>query len=88
VHAQFDRIVDAMTDKLPQVAAHLDAARPDILASTASPKRRGGRSGRTTPRNRQIEISAAALRSSASSLNAPPLVRLVGAVLAEPGAPQ
>ena len=30
VHAQFDRILDALVDKLPAVAAHLDAARADI----------------------------------------------------------
>jgi transposase-like protein len=38
VHAQFDRIVDALADKLPKVAEHLDAARADILAFTAFPK--------------------------------------------------
>src|SRR4051794_28078431 len=38
VHAQFDRIVDALADKLPQVAAHLEDARADILAFTAYPK--------------------------------------------------
>src|SRR3954462_13446016 len=31
VHAQYDRILDALTDKLPTVAAHLDAARADVL---------------------------------------------------------
>jgi putative transposase len=35
VHAQFDRIVDALTDKLPTVAAHLDDAKADILAFTS-----------------------------------------------------
>jgi putative transposase len=38
VHAQFDRIVDALTEKLPKVAEHLEAARDDILAFTAYPK--------------------------------------------------
>ena len=38
VHAQFDRVLDALTEKLPAVAAHLDDARADILASTAFPK--------------------------------------------------
>src|SRR5262249_58960868 len=38
VHAQFGRVLDALEDKLPQVAAHLDAARADILAFTAFPK--------------------------------------------------
>src|SRR3954469_9301554 len=38
VHAQFDRIIDTLTDKLPAVAAHLDEARTDILAFTNYPK--------------------------------------------------
>ena len=38
VHAQFDRILDALADKLPAVAEHLDAARADILAFTSFPK--------------------------------------------------
>src|SRR6201989_502697 len=38
VHAQFDRILDALGEKLPKVAAHLDAARADVLAFTAFPK--------------------------------------------------
>ena len=38
VHAQFDRILDALTDKFPGVAAHLDHARADILAFTVFPK--------------------------------------------------
>jgi transposase-like protein len=51
VHAQFDRILDALADKLPAVAAHLDAARADILAFTAFPKRPGGTSSPTTPKS-------------------------------------
>ena len=38
VHDQFDRVLDALADKLPTVAAHLDDARADILAFTAFPK--------------------------------------------------
>ncbi len=38
VHAQFDRIVDALADKLPAVATHLEEARADILAFTGYPK--------------------------------------------------
>ncbi len=38
VHAQFDRVVDALTEKLPTVAEHLENARADILAFTAFPK--------------------------------------------------
>jgi putative transposase len=35
VHAQFDRVLDALGDKLPKVAEHLEAARADVLAFTA-----------------------------------------------------
>jgi len=38
VHAQFDRILDAVGEKLPAVAEHLDTARADVLAFTAFPK--------------------------------------------------
>src|SRR5690606_38443585 len=38
VHAQFDRIVEALDEKLPAVAAHLEDARADILAFTAFPR--------------------------------------------------
>jgi putative transposase len=50
VHAQYDRLVDAIAEKLPKVAEHLDTARPDVLAFTSFPKSSGARSGRTTPR--------------------------------------
>ncbi len=51
VHPQFDRVLDALSEKLPTVAAHLDAARAEILAFTASRKPSGGRSGPTTPKS-------------------------------------
>jgi transposase-like protein len=37
VHAQFDRVLDALVDKLPKVAAHLDAAelRPPKLRTSS-----------------------------------------------------
>src|SRR5829696_569852 len=38
VAAQYDRIIDALTDKLPKAADHLEAARADLLAFTAFPK--------------------------------------------------
>ncbi len=38
VHAQFDRVIDALAEKLPAVAEHLEDARADILAFTAFPK--------------------------------------------------
>ena len=38
VNAQFDRLLDYVSEKLPAVAEHLDAARADLLAFTAFPK--------------------------------------------------
>ncbi|HEY3548759.1 MAG TPA: transposase, partial [Propionicimonas sp.] len=38
VHAQYDKMLDTLTGKLPAVVDHLDAARADILAFTAFPK--------------------------------------------------
>jgi putative transposase len=38
VHAQFDRVLDTLSEKLPPVAQHLDAARTDVLAFTGFPK--------------------------------------------------
>ncbi len=38
VHAQLDRVLDGLHDKLPQVPAHLEAPREDILAFTVIPK--------------------------------------------------
>jgi transposase-like protein len=37
VHAQFDRVLDALADKLPRVAEHLEVAWADVLACTAFP---------------------------------------------------
>src|SRR3954451_14638119 len=38
VHAQYDRLIDAVDDKLPAVAAPLEAARDDVPAFTGLPK--------------------------------------------------
>ena len=49
VHAQFDRILDALQGKLPAVAERLDGARADLLAFTVFPREVCGvRSGPTT----------------------------------------
>jgi transposase-like protein len=83
VHAQFDRIVDALTAKLPRVAEHLEQARADILAFTAFPKELWRQIWSNNPQerlNREIRR-----RTDVVGIfpNRDALIRLAGAVLAE-----
>jgi putative transposase len=83
VRAQFDRIPGSLAEKLPQVAAHLDDARADILAFTAFPKEVWRQVWPSNPQerlNREIRrrtdvVGIFPARDA--------LIRLVGAVLAE-----
>jgi putative transposase len=38
VHAQYDRVLTTLRDKLPAVAEHLETARPDVLAFSVFPR--------------------------------------------------
>ncbi len=83
VHAQFDRVVEALTEKLPVVADYLDEARADILAFTAFPKE----VWRQIWSNNPAERLNREIRRRTDSVGIFPhrdaVIRLVGAVLAE-----
>jgi putative transposase len=83
VHAQHDRVLDALTSKFPAVAEHLDAARADVLAFTTFPKELWRQIWSNNPRNASTARSAAAPMSSGSFPDRTSIIRLVGAVLAE-----
>ena len=83
VAAQYDRVIEALVDKLPRVAEHLEKARADLLAFTAFPKQIWRQIWSNNPQERLNKE----IRRRTDVVGIFPdrnsLIRLVGAVLAE-----
>jgi putative transposase len=71
VHAQFDRVLDALLGKLPRVGEHLETARADILAFTAFPKEVWRQVWSNNPNERLNREIRRRTESSGSSPTAP-----------------
>ena len=83
VHAQFDRVLDALWDKLPRSAEHLESAREEILAFASYPKKVWRQIWSNNPNERLNKEIRRRTNVVGIFPDRDSIIRLVGAVLAE-----
>jgi len=83
VCAQFDRVLDALWDKLPRSAEHLETAREEILAFASYPKKVWRQIWSNNPNERLNKEIRRRTNVVGIFPDRDSIIRLVGAVLAE-----